>query len=541
MTSLRAIIYCRVSSKEQTLNLSLPVQEDQCRTFCKLNGWEVDRVFIERGESAKTANRTELQAALAYLREQNKRRVNIHVFVVTNVDRFARDAFDHAIIRRHLAGLGVTLRSVSQPIDETPAGKFMEGIFAALSQFDNDIRGGRTRAGMQEALRRGQWIFRPPLGYLADGKSLKLDPERAPLIRLGFERFATGLYTKVQVLEELAKRGLRTRRGGELSPQKWGEMLANRAYISRIVQRTWDIETAGNWPAMVDEGTFWRCQSLLATNGEIVPKERNNPDFPLRGFTTCGHCGHPLTGSWSKGKRQHYAYYHCPPKARCRKTNLPRRDLEAKFLSLLDRLRPRPELVALFKAIVLDHWKARHEEVAAQRTAAERKITDLKRRKDQLVEAFVFQKVIDEDTYKEQLAKLNEAMVMAEIDQHDQRTEELDIEAVLDFAERVSLNTSRLWLEANLEQRQRFQAFLFPEGLQVAEGEIRTPVTASFYEELHSFTTPEECMACLEGFEPPTRGLEGRRSIQLSYRQPLRGSSWAGPRELSDSGRPDLN
>ncbi len=244
MTTLRAIIYCRVSSKKQTLNLSLPVQEDQCRAFCKLNGWEVDRIFVERGESAKTANRTELQAALAYLRDQNKRRVNIHVFVVTNVDRFARDAFDHAIIRRHLAGLGVTLRSVSQPIDETPAGKFMEGIFAALSQFDNDIRGGRTRAGMQEALRRGQWIFRPPLGYLADGKSLKLDPERAPLVRFGFERFATGLYTKVQVLEELTMRGLRTRGGGELCPQKWGEMLANRAYISRIVQRSWEIDTA---------------------------------------------------------------------------------------------------------------------------------------------------------------------------------------------------------------------------------------------------------------------------------------------------------
>jgi hypothetical protein len=28
----------------------------------------------------------------------------------------------------------MTLRAVSQPIDETPAGKFMEGIFAALSQ-----------------------------------------------------------------------------------------------------------------------------------------------------------------------------------------------------------------------------------------------------------------------------------------------------------------------------------------------------------------------------------------------------------------------
>ncbi len=102
MTALRAIVYCRVSSKEQTQNLSLPVQEDQCRAFCGQNGWEVDRVFLERGESAKTADRTELQAALVYLREQNKRGVKIHVLVVSNLDRFARDSFDHAIVRRHL-------------------------------------------------------------------------------------------------------------------------------------------------------------------------------------------------------------------------------------------------------------------------------------------------------------------------------------------------------------------------------------------------------------------------------------------------------
>jgi hypothetical protein len=67
-------------------------------------------------------------------------------------------------------------------------------------------------------------------------------------------------------------------------------MLSNRLYIARISQPTWDIDTAGNWPPLVDEDTFWRCQSLLRTDGLVVPKERNNPDFSLRGFVTCGHC-----------------------------------------------------------------------------------------------------------------------------------------------------------------------------------------------------------------------------------------------------------
>ena len=355
---------------------------------------------------------------------------------------------------------------------------------------------------MQEALRRGQWVWKAPLGYLPDGKTMKLDPERAPLVRLGFERFATGLYTRAQVLEDLTTRGLRTLKGKELTPQKWGEMLANRLYISRISQPAWDIEADGNWPPLLEADTFWQCQSHLATNGLIVAKERNNPDFPLRGFTTCIHCKKPLTGSWSQGKSQRYAYYHCPPAAHCRRTNIPRHELDQKFIALLDRLRPRPEFLTLFRAVVLDVWKTRRQDIAAQRSAAEKKLLDLKRRKDQLVEAFIYQRAIDQDTYKQQLDKLNEATALAEIDQHDHRTEELDIEAVLDFAERVSLNAARLWLEANLTQRQRFQALLFPGGLQVEKGEIRTPVTPSFYEELRSFTPPPEVLVSPTGFEP---------------------------------------
>ena len=114
----------------------------------------------------------------------------------------------------------------------------------------------------------------------------------------------------------------------------------------------------------------------------------------------------------------------------------------------------------------------------------------------------VYQKAIDQQTYKDQLDKLNEGLALAEMDQHGQRSEELDVEAVLAFAERVSLNASRMWLEANLEQRQRFQALLFPEGLRVENAEVRTPVSPSFFEDLGRFAPLEEGLVSPAGFEP---------------------------------------
>ena len=43
-------------------------------------------------------------------------------------------------------------------------------------------------------------------------------------------------------------------------------------------------------------------------------------------------------------------------------------------------------------------------------------------------------------------------------------------------------------------------------------------------------------MACQEGFEPPTRGLEGRRSIQLSYWQTAYPITLPGGDELQETG-----
>ena len=59
-----AVIYVRVSTKEQTENLSLPTQLRACEEYCRRQGYEILERFHEEGESAKSTDRSQLQNQL---------------------------------------------------------------------------------------------------------------------------------------------------------------------------------------------------------------------------------------------------------------------------------------------------------------------------------------------------------------------------------------------------------------------------------------------------------------------------------------------
>ena len=65
---MKAVIYCRVSTKEQVKNLSLSTQLRACREYCEREGYEVAREFTDAGESAKTVDRLEFQNLLEFCR-----------------------------------------------------------------------------------------------------------------------------------------------------------------------------------------------------------------------------------------------------------------------------------------------------------------------------------------------------------------------------------------------------------------------------------------------------------------------------------------
>src|SRR5258706_16227919 len=90
---LAALLYLRVSSKEQLQNLSIQTQRASCEEYCKKNGLNIVGEFQETA-SAKTAkDRPQFQAML---RCCEQRRGEIGAVVVYSVSRFARNVGDYA-------------------------------------------------------------------------------------------------------------------------------------------------------------------------------------------------------------------------------------------------------------------------------------------------------------------------------------------------------------------------------------------------------------------------------------------------------------
>jgi len=503
-----AVIYVRVSTKEQTENLSLPTQLRACEEYCRREGYEVLERFKEEGESAKTTNRTELQKLLKYCRTYKGK---VYFVVVYNLTRFAREKYDHFALRAHLKSLGISLRSATEPIDDTSTGKLMEGVLASFAQFDNDVRSERTRAGMRAALELGRWTFPAPLGYLNapkwSGKSLVPDPERTPLVRQMFEDFASGRFTKQEVLARVTERGLRTRRGLVVSPQSFGQMLRCTVYIGRIESPEFGVSTRGDFEPLISEQTFYRAQAVSEGRAHVsAPRERNHPDFPLRGFVRCEACGRPLTGSWSKGRNDHYAYYHC--QRQCRAVNVNKAKLEGLFVDELALLQPTPGYMRLVKDRVLYVWQQLTSEIKDRAVESERRVKAIQQKLDRLDEAYLFAQTIDLTSYERQRDKQREELTLAQIDHHTESIEELDVQGILAFAERVLPRAADLWVQASISQRQRLQQLFLPEGIAFDGNRFnRTAATAPFFKYLARGESAEESLVSRLGIEPRTRRL----------------------------------
>src|SRR5579871_6271925 len=206
-----AVAYCRVSDPRQAdEGNSLATQEKQAHEYAQKSGYHLDRVFIERGESAKTDDRHVLKEMLSYC-QKNKGR--IQVVIIPKIDRLARNRDDYGTLKAFLSRLQIRLDSIGERIEDTPVGRFTESILASVAQFDNEIRAERCKGGMVEAVREGRWMWLAPKGYRnvrINGKAnIAPDEHLGPIMTKAFERIASGSHSSQSVCNWLQAYGVR--------------------------------------------------------------------------------------------------------------------------------------------------------------------------------------------------------------------------------------------------------------------------------------------------------------------------------------------
>ena len=329
LTPKRAVSYIRVSTREQAQRggseegFSLPAQREANKRKAQSMGALVVKEFADRGESARSANRPELQKMLAYLKEDG----GIDYVIVHKLDRLARNRADDVEINRAFEDAGVRLVSTSENIDQTPGGMLLHGIMSSIAEFYSRNLANEVIKGMGEKARNGGTLGKAPLGYMnvrardengREVRTIALDEERAPLIRLAFTEYATGNWTVRQLADHLNTLGLTIpptprRPAKSITATRLHEILRHPYYKGIVTFQ--GVEYPGKHEPLVDSQTWQTVQTIL-TSRRYGERQRIHNHF-LKSTVVCGQCGARLSVQNAKNsKGTIYPYFVCA--RRCR-------------------------------------------------------------------------------------------------------------------------------------------------------------------------------------------------------------------------------
>lgn len=209
---MKSIIYVRVSTKDQAdKGYSLEFQRKECTKFALNNEFEIDKVFIERGESAKTQDRTQLAKMIKYS-VLNKKKLS--ALIIWKFDRLARNLSDQSELIKNFSMLNIRVLSVTENNEDNSRGNLMRNIIGSFAQFENDVKSERTINGMKQAIQEGRYCWPAPIGYSNSrdklDKAILVLNNDSKFIKESFLLAEKGIYKQTEMVSKLKKRGFKS-------------------------------------------------------------------------------------------------------------------------------------------------------------------------------------------------------------------------------------------------------------------------------------------------------------------------------------------
>lgn len=495
------VIYVRVSSKEQTYNNSLGVQEEICRKYSGKDGHEVLKVFREEGESAKTTKRTRLQEMMRFC-EQHKKQVGRVVFY--NVSRMSRDTADYLALKFLLKKLDISIISATEAFDDSPAGRLHETILSAFAEFDNNVKAVRTIEGMKARLMKGLWSGIAPWGYRNDLEKKIIVPhsDKAPIVKMLFEKYSTGKYTFKELANMANKMGVRSRHGMKISKQLVAKIIVNPIYYGMLIIPKFEISIFGSHETIISEKLFRQAQDVKNGNiGRKLPRNKDNQEYPLGGIR-CDGCGGNISGGKARGKMgKYYQYYGCINSECLKRKSIKKDDLEKDFTSFLTELTPDYSFFEVLKETIRIAHKAELDSVESSGRKINTKVMELKDKKEKLLNLRI-EGEIKTDEFILANEDLNSKIKDLESSLSNLYPPELEVESVVDSGIEFLKRLPENWRDLEVKDLRVLRTLLFPQNLIYAYPTIKTPELCCIYNIKPALTDEKTRMVTPRGVEP---------------------------------------
>ena len=469
-----ALIYLRVSTKEQARTgggaegYSIPAQRTACYAKADQLGAMVKQEYVDAGESARSADRDDLQQMLRDIKTIKPDYVIVH-----KIDRLARNREDDIAINLLLKKHGVKLVSCTENIDDTPSGRLLYGLMAEIAQFYSANLAQEVMKGLLRKAEEGGTPFRAPLGYFnrretrggATFSWVELDEERADIIRWCFETYATGDWSAIDLTLAAQAKGLTsrptpTKPAQPISLTTMYHILQNPYYMGVVSYQ--GIHYVGKHPALIEPEVWLAAQNVLAAHN-LAEKDRVHSHY-LRSTIYCSECGGRLVFSRNKGRwGSAYDYFMCVKKKtkanNCRRPAVRVERIEDGIARLYGQLQVTPEHAAAIQTAV-------RQELASQQAEARRGLERATKRKTQteherqLLLRSHYAGAIPQDLLASEMQRLTRALIEVDAEIAAARSTRADIAAILAQALAAATHCERAYLTApNPIRRQINQGF----------------------------------------------------------------------------------
>lgn len=291
---MRAALYARVSTLQQSDKDSIPAQVDALTKYANDHGYEIQDTYVDDGVSGTLLDeRDELQRLL-----ENVKRGEVDIILICKLDRWFRSVKHYMNVQDILEKYGVPWRTIWESYEtETPIGRFQITQMLAFGE----LEAGNTAIRINHVFdykkqNREVLSGKVPYGYMIVNKHMVANPETVDRARDVFDTYiATGsiceTLRRIQPYE-VAK----TQRSLKL-------MLQNRKYIGEA----FGIENYHE--AIIDRDTFDLVQEMLSKNQRKARKF----EYIFTGMTWCSDCGRKMTGTTDEyhAKKIRYKVYRC--------------------------------------------------------------------------------------------------------------------------------------------------------------------------------------------------------------------------------------